>query len=125
MYVNTRTGVLMVPKHLVDTARVQGATPADVLRRVILPSAAPHILAGIRIAFPYAIGAAIAAELLSANRGLGYLVELGVSNFDMPGALVGVGAAALVALAGRAMIAWLERSVRPWRSGDADVPPLF
>jgi len=44
----------------------------------------PAIFAGFRIAVPYAIGGAVIAELISSNRGLGYLVQTGAMNFDPP-----------------------------------------
>ena len=46
------------------------------------PAAVPAIFAGFRIAVPYAIGGAVIAELISSNRGLGYLVQTGAMNFD-------------------------------------------
>src|SRR5262249_59845887 len=63
-------------------ARAGGAGGRRAARHIVFPAAVPHILAGFRIAVPYAIGGAIIAELISSNRGLGYLVQTGAMHFD-------------------------------------------
>ena len=62
--------------------RSSAPASAQVARHIVLPGAVPAIFAGFRIAVPYAIGAAVIAELISSNRGLGYLVQTGAMNFD-------------------------------------------
>ena len=54
----------------------------------MFPGAVPYIFTGLRIAMPYSIGGAVIAELISANRGLGYLMQLGAMNFDTTGVFV-------------------------------------
>ena len=52
--------------------KVAGANERSVARHIVFPGAVPYIFTGLRIAMPYSIGGAVIAELISANRGLGY-----------------------------------------------------
>ena len=56
-------------------ARVAGASEQAVARLVVWPGAVPHVFAGLKISLSYAIGAAVVGELISSNRGLGYLIQ--------------------------------------------------
>ena len=82
VYFNTLSGVRALDPKLVQMAQIAGASERHVARHIVFPAAVPHIFAGFRIAVPYAIGGAIIAELISSNRGLGYLVQTGAMNFD-------------------------------------------
>jgi NitT/TauT family transport system permease protein len=102
--------------------RLIGATERDLWRSVILPGAAPFIVAGIRIAVPYAFGSAVVAELLSANRGLGYIVQFSASSFDAAGVFAALAGLASIVLAIESALRVLERRLLPWRhqhAGDA------
>ena len=96
MYVHVWAGIRSVEPRLIHMARVAGATQWQVSRHVVLPSALPFILAGLRIALPYSVGGAIVVEMLTGNRGVGYVIQLAATNFDSRGvfaalALVGLG----------------------------------
>ena len=82
VYFSTLAGVRALDAKLVQMAQIAGASEQQVARHIVLPGAVPAIFAGFRIAMPYAIGAAVIAELISSNRGLGYLVQTGAMNFD-------------------------------------------
>src|SRR5215831_20908776 len=77
VYFNTLSGVRALDPKLVQMAQVMGANERDVARHIVLPGAVPYIFTGFRITMPYSIGGAVIAELISANRGLGYLIQLG------------------------------------------------
>ena len=68
----------------------------------------PSIFAGFRIAVPYAIGAAVIAELISSNRGLGYLVQTGAMNFDTTSVFAAVLMATLLVQAANWLMNALE-----------------
>ena len=78
-------------------------------------AAVPHILAGFRIAVPYAIGGAIIAELISSNRGLGYLVQTGAMNFDTTSVFSAILAATLIVHAANWLLNAAERTLLRWR----------
>src|SRR4051812_18651626 len=74
VYFATLAGVRALDPKLVQMAQVAGASERHIARSIVMPGAVPNIFAGFRIAVPYAIASAVIAELISANRGLGYLV---------------------------------------------------
>ena len=88
VYFSALAGVRALDAKLVQMAQVVGANERDVARHIVFPGAVPYIFTGLRIAMPYSIGGAVIAELISANRGLGYLIQLGAMNFDTTGVFV-------------------------------------
>lgn len=83
VYFTTLSGVRSLDAKLVQMAQLVGANERQIARHIVFPGAVPSIFAGFRIALPYGIGAAVIAELISSNRGLGYLVQVGAMNFDI------------------------------------------
>ena len=114
VYFNTLSGVRALDPRLVRWRR-SPAPASGVARHVVLPAAVPHILAGFRIAVPYAIGGAIIAELISSNRGLGYLVQTGAMNFDTTSVFSAILAATLVVHAANWLLNAAERTLLRWR----------
>lgn len=86
-------GVRDVPVVYLRAARVLGAGRGQVFRRVILPAAAPRILAGLRLSVMGAWGIIVAAELIASTSGLGYMIILAQTQYET--ALVMVGIASL------------------------------
>ena len=83
--------------------------------KIVFPAAVPHILAGFRIAVPYAIGGAVIAELISSNRGLGYLVQTGAMNFDTTSVFAAIVMATLLVLGANGLMNALEALLLRWR----------
>ena len=84
-------------------------------RHIVFPGAVPYIFTGLRIAMPYSIGGAVIAELISANRGLGYLVQLGAMNFDTTGIFAALVADTCIVFLGNWSVDALERRLLRWR----------
>jgi len=122
VYFNTLSGVRALDPKLVQMAQIAGAGERHVARHVVFPAAVPHILAGFRIAVPYAIGGAIIAELISSNRGLGYLVQTGAMNFDTTSVFAAILMATLIVLAANWLLNSAERTLLAWRPA-ADAMP--
>jgi NitT/TauT family transport system permease protein len=115
VYFSTTAGVRSLDGKLVQAARLMGASERQVLRHIVLPGAVPFVFTGLRIAMPYAIGGAVIAELISANRGLGYLLQLGAMNFDTTGIFVALAATTCIVLLGNWSVGALERWLLRWR----------
>jgi NitT/TauT family transport system permease protein len=115
VYFNTLSGVRSLDPRLVQMAQIAGAGERHVARHIVFPAAVPHILAGFRIAVPYAIGGAIIAELISSNRGLGYLVQTGAMNFDTTSVFAAILAATLIVQAANGLLDAAERALLRWR----------
>jgi NitT/TauT family transport system permease protein len=124
VYFNTLSGVRALDPKLVQMAQIAGAGERHVARHIVFPAAVPHILAGFRIAVPYAIGGAVIAELISSNRGLGYLVQTGAMNFDTTSVFAAILMATLIVLAANWLLNSAERVLLAWRPvGDAVLDP--
>jgi NitT/TauT family transport system permease protein len=87
---STIDGVHDVDRDLVQSLRLMGATRTEVLRKVLLPSALPWIFTGARISVRYAFTATLLAELIAANRGLGFLIEFNSGNFNATGSYAAI-----------------------------------
>jgi NitT/TauT family transport system permease protein len=115
VYFATLNGVRALDTKLVQMAQIIGAAERQVSRHIVLPGAVPSIFAGFRIAVPYSVGAAVIAELISSNRGLGYLVQTGAMNFDTTSVLAAIVAATLLVLGANWVMNSLERLLLRWR----------
>jgi NitT/TauT family transport system permease protein len=115
VYFSTLAGIRALDAKLVVMAQVMGASERHVARHIVFPGAVPYIFTGFRIAMPYSIGGAVIAELLSANRGLGYLIQLSAMNFDTTGIFVALVATACIVFIGNWSVNAVERSFLRWR----------
>ena len=115
VYFSTQAGIRALDAGLVRMAQIVGASEQHVARHIVFPGAVPYVFAGLRLAMPYAIGGAIIAELISANRGLGYLVQLGAMNFDTTGIFVALAATTCIVFLGNWSVNALERVLLRWR----------
>ena len=115
VYFSALAGVRALDAKLVQMAQVVGANERDVARHIVFPGAVPYIFTGFRIAMPYSIGGAVIAELISANRGLGYLIQLGAMNFDTTGIFVALVATTCIVFLGNWSVNAVERRLLRWR----------
>lgn len=74
IFMNTVQGISQSDKGLLEVARVFDYTPPQTLRHVIVPSALPYIFTGMRLGLGYSWRSLIAAELVAASSGLGYMI---------------------------------------------------
>lgn len=75
--INTYTGIKLTNKTLINVAKTCGASNFQIFVRVGIPSSLPLMFAGIRISLGNAWGCLVAAEMLAANAGLGYMILMG------------------------------------------------
>jgi NitT/TauT family transport system permease protein len=81
---NTISGVKQVDRRLIEMARVFGASRAEVFRRVVLPAAVPAIFVGLRLSGTISLLLLVAAEMIGAKKGLGFLIINAQYNFEIP-----------------------------------------
>jgi ABC-type nitrate/sulfonate/bicarbonate transport system permease component len=72
--INTVAGVRSTPEIRVRAARCLGAGSVRTLMTIVLPSAMPYILTAMRLGLGFSFGAVVAAELIAADTGIGYLI---------------------------------------------------
>jgi osmoprotectant transport system permease protein len=109
---NTYTGVRSADPEAVEACEAMGATAAQRLLWVRLPLAAPIVIAGVRTAAVITVGAATLAAFIGAG-GLGEPIVTGLALADSRLILSGALPAALLALVVDAVLAVVERAVRP------------
>ncbi|WP_029076453.1 ABC transporter permease subunit [Kaistia adipata] len=112
--ISTAAGVKSVDPDRVNAARSLGATRGQLLRHVVLPSTLPSILTGIRIALGAGWSTLVAAELVAASRGLGFMIQSAAQFLVTDVVLMGILVIAAVAFALEASLRWLERRLVPW-----------
>jgi NitT/TauT family transport system permease protein len=115
VYFSTLSGIRTLDTKLVQMAQVVGAKETDVARHIVFPGAVPFIFTGFRIAMPYSIGGAVVTELISANRGLGYLIQLRAMNFDTTGVFVALVATCCIVFIANWCVNAMERRLLRWR----------
>ncbi len=113
--VNTIVGVRAVPKPLRDLMRSLRATRWQTLRYLEIPASLPVFLGGLRIGAALSVIGAVVGEFVGADKGLGFLINIGRGQYDT--ALVFVAIFALVALALLlyGAVSWLENHLLAWR----------
>jgi len=112
---NTVAGVKGVDPVLVRCARSMGARGVTLFAKVVLPAAAPSIFTGVRLGAAYAFMVLVAAEMIGANAGLGFLVLNSQEVFDIPRMYAAIVALAALGLAVNDLLHLAERRATAWR----------
>jgi NitT/TauT family transport system permease protein len=113
---NTISGVRGVDPLLIKSARSMGLPPVRLFQKVVLPASVPTIFTGIRLAGAYSILILIAAELVGAKAGLGYLITYAQFNFDVPDMYAGIITISAIGLVINQILVHLERRFSTWRT---------
>src|ERR1700735_4379682 len=112
---SAQAGVRSVSQERVNAALSLGATRVQLLREVVFPSALPEILTGIRISLGVGWGTLVAAELIAATRGIGYLIMSASQFLATDVVFVGIGIIAACAFAFSFAMRLLEAWLVPWK----------
>lgn len=113
---NTIAGVQQVDPLLIKSARTMGASSLQLFTKVILPAAVPTIFVGIRLAGAVSVLVLVAAEMIGAKAGLGYLVIYSQYNFQIPQMYFGIIAITVVGLLFNWGLVRLERRFTAWKA---------
>ncbi|PBC05644.1 ABC transporter permease subunit [Mesorhizobium sp. WSM3860] len=111
---STAAGVRGVSRERIDAARSLGATRGQVVRHVVLPSALPSILTGLRIALGAGWSTLVAAELVAATRGLGFMIQSAAQFLVTDVVMMGILVIATIAFALEFIIRRIEHALVPW-----------
>lgn len=114
---STVSGVKQVDRLLVNSALSMGASRRFVFFKVVLPASLPSIFTGVRLAGAYSITALVAAEMIGAHSGLGFLTLNSQETFQIPTMYAGILLLAVLGLMLNYLLALLERRLLRWRRG--------
>jgi NitT/TauT family transport system permease protein len=112
---NTVSAVRGVDPVLVKSARSMALPAPRLFAKVILPASVPTIFTGIRLAGSGSILVLIAAEMVGAKAGLGYLVNVSQQNFAIPDMYAAIIAISVIGLVFNHLLVALERRLTRWR----------
>lgn len=113
---NTISGVRTVDPLLIKSARSLGLSSFRLFQKVILPATLPTIFTGIRLSAAASILVLVAAEMVGAQSGLGYLIMASQLNFQIPQMYAGILTIALVGLIFNFVLVLIERRFSRWRT---------
>lgn len=115
MLLNTAAGVHEVDQNVLDVSRAFVASEGQVFRKIIVPSAVPFIMTGLRISIGRALIGTVAAEFFTGIAGLGGLIQKYGASYQTDYMLVPVLTLMLIGVILTGIARWLENVVAPWR----------
>jgi taurine transport system permease protein len=110
-----RSGVKSAAIEQIHAAYSFGASRWKVMRHVILPAAMPEILTSMRIGIGFGWTTLVAAEMVAATKGIGYMVLSASQFLQTPVVIVGIIIIAAIAYAFDMLMRFVERKVVPWK----------
>lgn len=114
MVISTIEAVRNVPRIFMQAAQSLGANSAYIYRTVIIPAIVPELIAGWRVALALAFGLTIAAELMGAQSGLGFMIMVARRSLNTQTILLGIIIIGLLAMATDRLLNILTRRLTVW-----------
>ena len=122
VFFNAFQGVREVDRDLLANARILGASPSQLSRHVILPSALSWILTSLHTSFGFALVGAIVGEYLGARKGIGLMIATAQGTFNANGVFAAMVILAIIAIIAEALIVRLENYLIKWRPNAINYP---
>jgi ABC-type nitrate/sulfonate/bicarbonate transport system permease component len=116
--INTTAGIRSTDPGLIEAALSFSASRFQIFRLVMIPSALPFIVAGLRLAIGRGLIAVFIGELSGAREGLGYLISVSGQVFNVPAMFVGILVLAASGVLFVAILEYIEVKIAPWRHFD-------
>jgi NitT/TauT family transport system permease protein len=111
----TYEGVRDVEQRLLDVLKVMNASKLTLQMKVRVPSAMAWIIQGLQVSIPYALVAAVTAEIIGSNTGIGYLIQRSAGTFYTAGVFAGIVILVVVAVIINALVTLLEKRLLRWK----------
>jgi NitT/TauT family transport system permease protein len=118
--VNVAVGIATVEPELQDVLRALGASRWQVVRKVGLPRSMPYFFASLKVAIAFAFIGTIVAETVAANKGIGNLMLVASSRFEVPLAFAGLLVTAVMGIGMYVISNMIERRMTGWAMRGAD-----
>lgn len=114
LVVTTLAALGTIDPSLIKLMRTFDATRVQTFREVELPSALPGLFTGAKLAVVFSVIGAVLAEQAGSSSGLGYLLTITASNFEIPEAYAAVAILSAFAIALFVALGAIERRALPW-----------
>ncbi|MGI6878493.1 ABC transporter permease [Microbacterium sp. gxy059] len=115
VYIEMYAGIRGIDRKLVEVGRMYELSTGQMLRRIIIPGALPHILQGVRLGLGVAWLALVIAELTGANSGIGHWMQVGRENVRVDIVLAALIVFAAVGKIVDSIVRLIERRALGWR----------
>jgi NitT/TauT family transport system permease protein len=112
--VNVATGLATTEPELEDVMRALKASRLDILLNVGLPRAMPYFFASLKVAVTQAFVGTVIAETVASNRGIGNLMMIASSSFDVPLVFAGLLVLAVLGVGLYVIFSFIEVRVTGW-----------
>jgi NitT/TauT family transport system permease protein len=113
--INTVVGLRAVPENLRDLMRSMQANGYQILIHLEIPAALPVFLGGLRVGATLSVIGAVVGEFVGANRGLGFLINIGRGQYDTALVFVSIITLVIMALLLYGMVVLVERRFLRWQ----------
>jgi NitT/TauT family transport system permease protein len=113
--INTLIGLREVPQDLRDLMRTLKANPLQTFLKLEVPAALPVYLGGMRVGATLAVIGAVVGELVGADRGLGFLINVGRGQYDTALVFVAVFTLIITAMALYGLVLLIETRLLAWQ----------
>lgn len=114
MVMNSLAGAQQVRSELIGVAKVLGAKDKQIFMKIVLPAAVPYIFAGLQISLATSWMAVLAAEMITATEGAGWLILSGMQTGKMVNNVIGMISIGIVGLLLATIIREVERRLCSW-----------
>ncbi len=118
--VNVATGIATVEPELRDVLRALGAKKRDMIMKVGLPRAMPYFFASLKVAITLAFVGSIISETVASNKGIGHLMMVASSRFDVPLVFAGLLVTAVMGVMMYLVASVIERRMTGWATRGMD-----
>jgi taurine transport system permease protein len=115
---STRAGVRSVPREMILAASTLGASRLQIIRHIILPGALPEILTGMRVGIGFGWTTLVAAEMVAATAGLGFMVLNAKDFLATDVVITGILIIGAIAYAFDLLMRFVEQWLVPWKGQD-------
>lgn len=119
--VNVATGIATVEPELEDVMKTLKASKLDILWNVGLPRAMPYFFASLKVAVTLAFVGSVVAETVASNRGVGNMMMIASSSFNVPLVFAGLMVLAFLGVSLYVVFSLIERRVAGWSMRKTDI----
>lgn len=112
---NTYEGVKNVERNLQEVARSFCSSESQLWRHLIIPSAVPFIIAGVRLAIGRGLVGMIVAEFYTSVTGLGYMIVRYANSLETDKLFVPIVVVMVLGVTLMSLAKWIEGRIAPWR----------
>lgn len=115
MHVNAHSGAMHVNVAYLRAAKTLGLSRGQMFRKIVFPAALPSIFTGLKVAMALSWAVVVAAELVGAQQGLGFMISNAAQMFQIPVVFIGIALIGLIGLALNVMLGAAEAHIVHWK----------